>query len=438
MTDSIQRAKFRFRDWLRYSRLPRELLGLSHHLKALLARDPASRANHLLEACRFSTIEPLKRHARTQLRPSLDHPFWREKRVGWQRYAGPLESPALTRTVILKAPGRGGEKGVMIVTFEYNWLRILERLPVLRELERRYDLVFSTSSSPTSYQMLALAVSSLEGTVFVMPCNHLDIPEIEALHPRLKCLPMLPCDWLEPSLFQPTPRNERDIDILMVANWHPVKRHWQFFEALSRMDPKLRIVMVGQQADQFDLGFVKHAARLFRAPQQIEFHESLPIEEVAALQCRSRTSAIFSRREGCCVAVTESLMADTPVALVADAHIGPKAYINRHTGVLIERGRQSGPQLEAFLRKADEFQPRAWAEKHLSAPVSTRKLAEILRENALAEGRPWTTGLLTPCWRAHPTLRHHPEGESLRSTYSALHHEHPELFPADLFDQSHR
>lgn len=438
MISPLKRFRFRFHDWLYYSRLPREVTGILHFLLGTFQQDPAHKLNRAIATYRFSGVPVLKKRVLKEIKTQIPSPIWNEKKIGWSRYDAHLKETALSRTIILKAPGENGEKGVLLLTFEYNWLRLLAFVPDLQKLEEKYDIIFSTSSSPTNYHFVALAASSLRGKVFFQSCNYSESPEIEALNPRIKCLPMLPCDWIQPKLFTPKPFAERDIDILMVANWDLVKRHWQFFEALKSMPENLRIVMIGQHAGPYDVDFARNTSKLFGARQEIEFHQSLTIDEVADFQARSKISTIFSRREGCCVAITESLMANTPVAMLADAHIGPLAYINPETGVRLNRKGNLGQQLQDFLDRASSFQPRTWAEANIAASISTKKLNRVLRENAESEQRPWTTDLLEPCWRAHPTLKYNPDMELLRPAYAALHKEYPTLFPADLIDTSYR
>jgi len=433
MSGLIDKTRVRFHDWLHYSRFPREVLGVLHFLKSKLTTDPVLKIERSIQAYRFSSFSAIRTPALKAFSPIADKPIWREEKIGWGRYTEQLRDPKLTRTVIVKAPS-DGEKGVMIVTFEYNWLRLLAGVPDLHRLEEEYDIIFSTSSSPSSYALLGLALASLKGTVFVMACNFSEISDIEAIHPRLKCLPMLPCDWLEPSLFKPRPFAERDVDILMVAGWAPVKRQWQFFEALKNMPAELRIVMIGQAEGRYDIDHARRSAKLFGAKQKIEFHQSLTIDEVAEYQSRSKISLIFSRREGCCVAVTESFLADTPVGLIKDAHIGPKSYINPETGVLLDRKADLSAQLLDFLDKAETFEARSWAIDNISTQSSTAKLEEWLKK----DGRPWTSKLLQPCWRAHPTLNYNEAKESMRPSYDDLHRRYPEVFPADLIDSSYR
>ncbi len=438
LRDSSRRTRVRLRDDLLYSKAPREAVGRLHHLRSLLASDAVRKLEHAIQAYRFSTSKRVRERALRVFRAHIGDEIWMEKRLGWNRYADALATPALTRSVILKKPDANGEKGVLVLTFEYNWLRLLALVPDLTALEKEYDFIFSTSSSPSNYTMLGLALSRLKGPVFVQACNYGEIPDIEALHPRIRCIPMLPCDWIAPEFSLPRPRAERDVDILMVAGWAPVKRQWQFYDALSRMPAGLRVVMIGQAEGRFDIEHARREAKLFGARQEIAFHQSLPIEEVAEFQGRAKISLIFSRREGCCVAVTESFFADTPVGLIADAHIGPLDYLNEQTGVRLDRGKDIAPQLLAFLRDAETYQARKWAEERISCEVSARKLNTFLREVAKAEGRPWTRDLVTPCWRPHPTVRHNPLADNLSEAYADLHRRYPAVFPADLREQSYR
>lgn len=160
MIRSPDKLKFRIRDWLHYSRLPREGSGMLHFLGGMLARDRAAKLERAIASYRFCRFGPIRKRSLATLRRNATDSIWREHRIGWGRYSEQLQSPELNRTVVLKPPGMRGEKGVMLLAFEYNWLRLLAGIPDLRRLENDYSVIFSTSSSPTNYQMLALAVSS--------------------------------------------------------------------------------------------------------------------------------------------------------------------------------------------------------------------------------------------------------------------------------------
>ena len=434
----FERMMVRLKDDLRYSQCSREMNGVLYFLRSILPGKKGSRLMQFVQSYRFARSPLIRKPSLRRIQKQAESRIWRDEKIDWGRYGQTMKQPHLTRTVILKSPGAEGEKGVILLTFEYNWLRLLAGIDDLQELERDYDIIFSTSSSPSAYALLGLALQSLKGTVFVQSNNLGEIADMEAIHPRIKGLPTMPCDWIDPTHFKPLPYDQRDIDILMVAGWAPVKRQWQFYEALKNMPKELKIVMIGQAEGPYDINHARRQAKLFGAPQDIEFHQSMLIEEVALYQCRARVSLIFSRREGCCVAVTESFFADVPVGLMADAHVGSSVYINENTGVKLNRKGDLSHQLIEFLKNAHGYSARKWAQATISYETSTEKLNAFLKRNAEAQGRPWTSDILAFCWRPHPTIRHNPNKESVRYCYEDLHQRYPNVFPEDLIESSYR
>ena len=343
----------------------------------------------------------------------------------------------LNRSIILKAPGAGGEKGLLLMTFEYNWARLCLGLneEELVWLAERFNFVFSASWSPTDYAVLGLVVTSFPGTLFVQSCHYAERHLIEAFHPRLKCLETLPCDWISPSSHLPKPFGERRIDLLMVANWGRFKRHWEFFEILAQLPADLNVHLIGQPAEGRDSNFIRQLARLKGVPQQLTIHERLPIHEVAALQADARVSVIMSRREGCCVAAVESLMAGCALVMRDDAHVGPVEYINPQTGTRLRPGHLA-EDLQNLLRRAHEVQSRQWCLQNACGDISWRKLNHLLRDHEIASAHPWTQDLAMPSWRPHPTFRHAEEQQRLRPVYQELHLKFPQVFAEDLAENS--
>jgi glycosyltransferase involved in cell wall biosynthesis len=272
----------------------------------------------------------------------------------------PASKESLAMLLALKGRFVGGARGRADLLRAY---RLTDRPALVEDLEtldERFTFVLSTGWSTTDYSLVALAARSFRSTVFIQACNYAEIPRFEAFSPRIRCLPTIACDWINPGFYEPRPFHRREIDFLMVANWAPLKRHWHFFRALARMPRDLRVAMIGQVEGPHTLESVRAQARLFGVRQEIEFRENLPIEEVQEYQCDSKVSLILSRREGCCVAVVESLFADSPVALLKDAHVGPRAYINDQIGLLLEHSRLDR-QLGRFLEGAGQCRARAWA-----------------------------------------------------------------------------
>jgi glycosyltransferase involved in cell wall biosynthesis len=443
MNALVQRVLTRAGDAARCSRLAREVAGWLHFVRALGVRDPVARATKVVRALEMAESKVLEGAAIRALerKPGIENAaVWREVVLSLPRYRDLIrKDPALSRSIILKLPGAGGEKGVLLMTFEYNWARLLAGLSdeEFRWFDEHFDVVLSTSWSPTDYAVLAWAASRISGTIFVQACNYGEIARLARFHPRVRCLETLPCDWINPVLYQPKPYAERTTDIVMVANWGAFKRHWELFAALARLPPNLRVVLIGQQEPGRTKEFIRDQARLFGARQELEICESIPIAEVAAHQVNAKVSVIMTRREGCCVAAVESLFAGCALAMRSDAHVGPLAYINEHTGARLRPGHVA-EDLAALLERAPGMRPHEWAAQNLACQVSQGKLNRVLQDAALKTGRPWTRDVALPQWRPHPTFASTMEQESMRPAYEELHRRFPTVFPADLVTESWR
>jgi glycosyltransferase involved in cell wall biosynthesis len=424
--------------------LARRALGLSAR------RDPAAKLVALTRAYQAAWDGDLLEQLRAQLALSLPPMAseksdfgvepWNRLKIGWKRYQRPGEPTRLSRSVILKAPDeRTGERGVLFLQFEYNWLRLLCGVGNFAEFAERFTVVYGTSWSPTDYNMVALALEQTPApaNVFFQTNNLGEIPKLEGFHPRAQCLTTQACDWIEPAFYEPLPMAERPYDILFLANWAPFKRHWQFFQALSRMRPDLRVLLIGQKEGGHTQEDIRRLAKSFGVRQELEIRESIPVEEVSRLQCSAKVAVNFSAREGSCVAIVESLHAGSPISLLERGHVGARAHVNPRTGILL-RPERAAAQLTQLLEEAERYEPRTWAGEHVSCHSSIRKLNSQLRAAALEEGRPWTRDCIMPCWRPHLTIMHNPAHGTLRPVYQELHERFPEVFAPDLMEVSHR
>jgi glycosyltransferase involved in cell wall biosynthesis len=232
------------------------------------------------------------------------------------------------------------------------------------------------------------------------------------------------------------PEQERDIDILVVSNWAPFKRHWALFAALAQLPAHWRVVCVGQPETGSSLAKIQALQTRFGVKQRIEYHERLSIDEVTALQLRSKVGAVFSRHEGCCVAAAETLMAGCSLALIDGAKVGPLAYVTEQTGVAMRSGSISA-DLARAVEQAHLRSPRQFAEQHVSCLVSAQKLNAQLLSEAAREGRPWTRDIQTPVWRPYPRLLREvpPDIQQAADELSALY---PSVFPPTFLNTSHR
>ena len=383
------------------------------------------RLDALLKSCRRLSFPPSRRLLASQLKPFIQGEYKHlatEAQVGWERYGKNNReacSPrSLNQSLLLKAPGPNGEKGVIYVSFEYNWMRLVMDYD-LRSIMKDYYIVCQTSWSPTDYAALIASSSLSTDPLFVGVSNFCDIDMIQILSPVAMPIPILACDWNDPNHFMPKPHANRSIDIVMLANWSRTKRHWLLFEALRKMPKELRVVFIGRDAPGRTVSDLRREAKLFGVKQDIEIHKNLENKEVAEVLCDSKISTILTKREGSCVAVTESMFSGTPVAMSVDGHVGAKAYINERTGILVRRNGLAR-QLMQFLETSQHYSPRTWAIENISSEITSERLNKILREYAHSSGQPWTRDIAKLCWKYVPDYLYSTDKANLRSAVSDL------------------
>ncbi|MCB1086764.1 MAG: glycosyltransferase [Verrucomicrobiae bacterium] len=408
-------------DALRHSQVPREWLGRWLRIRGSLGGQTEKATSRFLKAYYHSekttNLAPLARRIQPVVRAG---------------HLAPLDPPRrseVSRTLLVKAPGPDGERGVILSYFEYNWHRLLHGIPDWEAFSKKYTLVLLPSWSPTNYEILAhLAARTPDGVpLYLQPANHREREKLATFHQSLRLVDGLACDWVHPRYFEPLPWEQRDIDLLVVSNWAPFKRHWELFHTLSRMPANLRVTCVGQPDSGKTLADIRALQRSFRAPQSIEYLESIPIDQVTALQCRAKVSALFSRWEGGCVAAVETLMAGAVLAMRDDARIGARAHVNSETGVTFLRHNAPDALMRA-LETGSQLNPRQWAIDHISSDLTMSRLNEQLKSDSLKSGLPWTEDLAAMCYRPYLTFSDQTAYERLAPAAAELHDRYPLLF----------
>lgn len=369
---------------------------------------PTARKLSLLSAAsrRFTRGFMLER-CRSALKPWLAPErvdAWRNHKIGWQRYYGSFgaidSNRALTTSLLLKEPGPNGEKGVLYCSFEFNWMKLLVNHDVRRFLAD-YLLVGASSYSPGDHRVLANLCGLSSDPLFIGISNRTDMDQYRLFAPYIEPVPIMACDWLDEDDFHPLPQHERSIDILMVAHFARLKRHWILFEALSRMRRDLRVTFIGRNGDGRTGESLREDAKAFGVRQELTILTNVEFDDVIRHLCNAKVSLVLTRREGSCVSVTESMFADTPVILMSGSHIGSGAYINRHTGRFATRATLQ-QTLNDLIDHPGLCSPRQWAIDNISARIASRKLNTILKQHCLTSGQPWTRDIAPLCWRYVP------------------------------------
>lgn len=426
----IARLKIELADRLRYSTAAQRANGLVRLAQAKVTASQSDRLHLLGDAYRILVGAGKPQWVEPSVRQYVEDPgkasLWRDQRIGWSRYKIDVNNPVVTKGIVLKAPVSERERGVMLLSFEYNWPPLV--LTRHRdELLGRYTIICSVSWSPTHFQTYWSLAHLPGANVQFMIANRADVATFQRLRTGTGVIPLHGCDWINPEDYQPRPRDQREIDILMIANWATFKRHWVLFKALRRIDRKLRIVLVGQPESGRTLDDVAREAELYGVRDRVKFVNSLPIDEVTALQCNSRVQLVLSRREGYCNCVAESFFADTPVGLVKGTHMGPAAYINDATGMFLDE-RHFAADLCRLLDTADQFHARDWAMRNISCYESTKRMNALLKEQALARGDAWTQDIAVLGWRPDPRYVRAEDARRLAPIYRQLAEHHGLIF----------
>ena len=357
--------------------------------------------NRLTLAARLgSGKRPLDR-VETRLRRRLDE--WSPDGFQWDRFLPGSQPRTVRKSIILKKPQPGGEKGVLFVSFEDNWLRLLRHADVTK-LARDYHLIISPTWSPPHDLPLLLAVKLWPGNLFTTVSSIDDLPAFSRLSSRIITIPLLSSSWVNPDVFTPDRSQPKKYDIVMVANFALYKRHFALFRVLRDMSPEIKVVLMGRGWDGRSRDDLETEASWFGVKDRLTILEGPTDVEMVRVLSASKVSVIMSKGEGSCVAIAESLFADVPVGLLEDANVGSRVFINEQTGRFL-RPRHIAEDLTLLITDYAQFHPREWMLEHgKSCRESSETLNRALKSWSAEHGEPWTVDLAPFHWR--PTARY--------------------------------
>jgi glycosyltransferase involved in cell wall biosynthesis len=298
-----------------------------------------------------------------------------------------------SRVLVLK-PWQHGERGVVLADYSYIFLLLAGFFDLARIAERYFIVLEPSWSGFCTPEILAYA--GYDFPVFIEASEPRDAGFIERLETNLHPIPLAANWWVNHRLITPSPRSERDIDLIMVAAWASFKRHWRFFKALSqlrRRGHRPKVVLVGYRMDKTRED-IQAEADYFGVGDQVELFENISADEVGRLLARSKIHVLWSRREGVNRALIEAMFADVPVILREGFNYGHRyPYINDATGAYATESTLADTILE-MLDNGSRFSPRDWVMDNMTPHHATRILDAKLGEVARAAGQPWSDGLV--------------------------------------------
>jgi glycosyltransferase involved in cell wall biosynthesis len=296
------------------------------------------------------------------------------------------------RVLVLKSATED-ERGVIVIDYSYIF-PLFAALFDVQAIARRYHIVLEPSWRGLCTADI-LSYSRYDFPVFVESIEPRDIAFIQGLGANFRTVPIAANWWVDHRLVKPAPGVERDIDVIMVAAWSGIKRHWRFFRVLAGLRERghqLRVALVGYKTDR-NRTHIEDDARALGVRDQIEFHEGLTLQQVGALLARSKTHVLWSRKEGANRAIVEALFADVPIIVRSGLSYGHEyPYVNPATGRFADEHTLADTLLE-MLAHRETYRPRAWAIENMSCQRATEILEDSIRREALKAGEPWTRNL---------------------------------------------
>jgi glycosyltransferase involved in cell wall biosynthesis len=296
------------------------------------------------------------------------------------------------RVLVIKS-ARERERGVIVTDYSYIF-PLFAALFDIDAIARRYHIVLEPSWRGVCTPDV-LAYSRFDFPVFVESIEPRDVAFINGLDTNLSTVPVAANWWIDHRLITPMPDVARDIDVIVVAAWSAVKRHWRLFRVLARLRKRgrrLRVALVGYPTDK-TMADIQEEARYFGVADQIDFFERVALQDVARLFARSKVHVLWSRKEGANRAVIESLFADVPVVVRRGLSYGYEyPYINEQTGTFAGE-EDLGDVLLDIIENRQRYRPREWAMNNMTCQRATAILEDAVRARALKSGEPWTTGL---------------------------------------------
>jgi hypothetical protein len=377
----------------------------------------ARRIEQLASAARLATSDLRLQQIEARISDCLRRADF--SKLDWRKFEPAVADRTIPKAVILKPWISEREKGVVFVSFEYQWVRLLQHCDV-NEFARRYLLVVSPTWSPPHGLINHVFPAVYPGPIFCLISNRNDLEIFPRLSPKYVMVPLFASSWVNPGLYEPLAFEKKDIDLLMLANFGKYKRHFALFRALRDLPTSTRVVLIGQHNGARTREVLLAEAASYGVAGRFELRESVSDAEVNDSLRRAKVSVILSRREGSCVAVVESMFANTPVGMYEDAAIGSRVFINENTGRLLKH-EQLGAQLARFIAEARQFSPRQWAmDNHLSCFGSTEVLNGVLKTHMLAAGQEWTQDIAAHHWRPDPQLVNEADKIKMSPAYTDL------------------
>ena len=354
--------------------------------KALVVAAKIFRHTQFRRARRFATgilQKMIKKHGMQKVaRESLDIVFGDINNDKRARLIESVRNDAFRpfdKRLIILSPPYGNKKGVILVKFS-EYFKYLASIFDLSRLSKDYLIVVEPSSIGL-FDLDLLCLMSQDLAVIVETQEPVDAKFLNDLAINLYPVDVGSNCWVDWRTFHPMKNVSEKYEVVMVAIFADVKRHYHLFRAMKKSKVKVKVALVGVEWPK-KIEDIQDEARFFGVFDQVTFFQNMSQADVNVILNNSKCFLLLSKKEGSNKASIESMFAGTPVFYLQGYNYGyDYPFINHRTGGFIE------PQkLSQFLESIDVliaksgFSPHDWVIRELSPQASTKKLASKLEE----------------------------------------------------------
>jgi glycosyltransferase involved in cell wall biosynthesis len=310
--------------------------------------------------------------------------------VAWFQSTGWTLGNLLGSRMLVVKSFRPRERGVIVVDYSYVF-PLLAGLFDLSAIAEQYTLVLEPSWSGVCAPEI-LHFTRFDFQVFVESVEPRDAQFLKALDTNIAVVPLAANYWVDHRHVRPIPSDQRDIDVIVLAAWSHVKRHWRIFKTLAGLKQRghrLKTVLVGYRQDK-TIDEVRSEAAHYGISDQVDFYERISQRQVSALLARSKVHVLWSRRECANRAVIEALFADVPIIVRDDLTYGFRySYVNAETGRFV-REENLGDAILDMVENRAQYRPRQWALDNMTSDRAAATLNRHLSEAAQRSGDAWS------------------------------------------------
>ena len=290
--------------------------------------------------------------------------------------------------LILKPYMDEHEKGVLFLQFDdtvYKFVSIYD----VEQVASKYRIVIEPSAWGYQNPIFHLLLD-IDTDVIIEAQYKQDFDYINRVNSNLSAIRLGAGDWVDPDLFKASDRENKEYDLVMIANWAKWKRHKLLFKSLRMIRDDIgKIALVGYPIDGITLEDMRRLSSKYGVVDLIEYFEHIPPEMVSDIVRRSKMSVLLSKKEGANRGIYECFFSNVPVILTS-RNIGVnRDHINQQTGMVVDD--DILPEKILFMIKNyTQFTPEKWAIENTGYANSSRKLNGFIRDIAKSKGERWT------------------------------------------------